>query len=200
MVWWGFGDGSTLSLASRGSLDPRHAAPAAAQESGRQKQTPGSTATQAPAAAASGPRQFRPGTSVLLVEDNADNREVMARVLGRRGLRVVVAENGRRALERVADDRFDIIMMDCQMPEMDGFAATRAIRQMGGACSLVPVVALTAYGVTGTQRYFDAGFDDLVAKPYTIQEIDEALYRWLVLARDDGAEAGESTGSRVTPA
>jgi len=80
--------------------------------------------------------------------------------------------------------------MDCQMPEMDGFTATRAIRQMGGAYARVPVIALTAYGVTGTQRYFDAGFDDLVAKPYTIQEIDEALYRWLVLARDESAEAG----------
>ena len=130
------------------------------------------------------PRRLPAGSRVLLVEDNRDNREVMARVLERRGLRVTLAENGRHALARAATEKFDVILMDCRMPEMDGFEATRAIRALGGECAEDPIIALTAYRLNGqTQRYFDAGFSDLVAKPYTAEEIEAVLYRWLVLQR-----------------
>jgi signal transduction histidine kinase/CheY-like chemotaxis protein len=139
---------------------------------------------------ASPPRPLPEGATVLLVEDHPISRDVMARMLTRRGLRVTCAENGRVALEAAAAQAFDLILMDCQMPEMDGFEATRAIRALGGARAHVAIVALTAYGLSGPdglsgskQRYLDAGFDDLVSKPYTLDDIEDKLYRWLVLER-----------------
>ncbi|HEX6363638.1 MAG TPA: ATP-binding protein, partial [Albitalea sp.] len=140
-------------------------------------------------------RRYEDGAAVLLVEDNRDTREVMARVLERRGLRVSIAEDGCEALELAGRQDFDIVLMDCQMPRMDGFAATRAIRQMGGTRARVPIIALTAYGVTGTKRYVDAGFNDLVAKPYTMQEVDEALCRWLVPRADAGSPGAVATSA-----
>ena len=137
-----------------------------------------------PSAQPSPPRQFPAGGSVLLAEDHRDIREVMARTLQRRGLGVTTAENGSQAVALARQQAFDLILMDCRMPEMDGFEATRAIRALGGERAGVPIVALTAYGLTEPkQRYLDAGFDDLVVKPYTLEELEAALYRWLVLNR-----------------
>jgi len=142
------------------------------------------------------PRPLPEGATVLLVEDHPISRDVMARMLTRRGLRVTCAENGRVALEAAAAQAFDLILMDCQMPEMDGFEATRAIRALGDARAHVAIVALTAYGLSGPdglsgskQRYLDAGFDDLVSKPYTLDDIEDKLYRWLVLERRGGVSA-----------
>jgi len=127
------------------------------------------------------PPQLPAGKAILLVEDHRDTREVVARTLRRRGLMVTTAEDGRTALALATTQDFDLVLMDCRMREMDGFAATRAIRASGGARSAVPIVALTAYGLAGPkQQYLEAGFDDLVVKPYTIEEIEEMLHRWLV--------------------
>ena len=159
------------------------------------------TAAEAEAEATS--RQLPAGSRVLVAEDHRDTREVMAWMLKRRNLSVTTAENGRRALELVVEQKFDLILMDCQMPEMDGFEATRAIRALGGDWWTVPIVALTAYGLAGEkQRFFDAGFDDMLTKPYTVEQIEEVAYRWLVLERQhgvlrSGAEA-ESTDGPTT--
>jgi two-component system, sensor histidine kinase len=124
------------------------------------------------------------GKAVLLVEDNRETREVLARTLRRRGLKVSTAENGRLALAMATREDFDLILMDCRMREMDGFEATRAIRALGGERARVPIVALTAYGlIDPKQRYLDAGFDDLVVKPYTLEEIEAMLRRWLERGR-----------------
>jgi len=125
-------------------------------------------------------RQLAAGKAVLLVEDHRETREVMARILRRRGLQVTTAENGRVALALATTQKFDLILMDCRMREMDGFEATGAIRAAGDERAKVPIVALTAYGlIDPKQRYLDAGFDDLVVKPYTLEEIEAMLRRWL---------------------
>lgn len=121
------------------------------------------------------------GKVVLLAEDNRTTREVMARMLARRGLRVVTAVNGREAVDLVRAEKLDLVMMDCRMDVMDGFEATRAIRALGGDKARVPIVALTAYGLTGTKEDFiAAGFDDLVVKPYAPEDIEAMLHRWLM--------------------
>jgi signal transduction histidine kinase/ActR/RegA family two-component response regulator len=131
-----------------------------------------------------------PGRSVLLVEDNRDVREVMLRALRHRGLEVAAATNGREAFEQVRQRRFDLVLMDCQMPVMDGFEATREIRALGGDTPRVPIVAVTAYGLSGSlQDFLDAGFDDVIAKPYTIEQIEDTLERWLVERRPGGLAA-----------
>ena len=132
------------------------------------------------AAAEVPPSRPPPGKSILLVEDHRDTREVMTRMLQRRGLRVTTAESGREALSLATTRNFDLILMDCRMPDMDGFEATRAIRAAAGDRARVPIVALTAYGLTEPkQHYLDSGFDDLVVKPYTLEDIEAMLQRWL---------------------
>lgn len=132
------------------------------------------TAAEAP------PSRLQPGKSILLVEDHRDTREVMTRMLQRRGLRVTTAGSGGDALSLATTGNFDLILMDCRMPEMDGFEATRAIRAAAGDRARVPIVALTAYGLTEPkQHYLDSGFDDLVVKPYTLEDIEAMLQRWL---------------------
>ncbi|WP_088285891.1 ATP-binding protein [Ideonella sp. A 288] len=147
--------------------------------------------TEAPTPAVN--RKLPTCRKVLLAEDNHSTRLVMGRMLERRGLRVTAVENGREALAHATDEAFDLILMDCQMPEMDGFEAARRIRQLGGDIAKTPIVALTAYGLIGLkERFAEAGFDDLVAKPYTVEDIEEALYRWLVLTPRPPAAPGEA--------
>jgi signal transduction histidine kinase/ActR/RegA family two-component response regulator len=145
-------------------------------------------------------RPFPAGASVLLVEDQRDIRDVMALALQRRGLRVTTAENGRLALACAKEQKFDLILMDCRMPVMDGFEATRAIRALGGERGRVPIVAVTAYGLTEPkQRYLDAGFDDLVVKPCSLEDIEAALHRWLVPRRSDTGVTGQAQAEIATP-
>jgi PAS domain S-box-containing protein len=104
---------------------------------------------------------------VLLVEDNPVNQKVAATMLEKRGHRVVVASNGREALEALDKERIDLILMDLQMPEMDGFEATELIRErekVGGGH--IPIVAMTAHAMKGDrQRCLEAGMDDYISKP-----------------------------------
>ena len=124
------------------------------------------------------------GCRVLVAEDNQTTREVLTRMLQRRGVRVSAVENGSHALALASSDSFDLILMDCQMPGLDGFEATRAIRSLDGARAEVPILALTAYGlVEDKQRFVAAGFSGVLTKPYTVQEIEDALRRWIGPAR-----------------
>src|SRR6202022_815509 len=112
--------------------------------------------------------------SVLLVEDNAVNQRLAARLLEKRGHRVVVAANGREALAALEQGAFDLVFMDVQMPEMDGLEATAAIRkkeQVRGKHQ--PVIALTAHVMKGDQeRCVAAGMDGYLGKPIRPQELD----------------------------
>jgi signal transduction histidine kinase/CheY-like chemotaxis protein len=117
---------------------------------------------------------------VLLVEDNAINQKVAMRMLERLDVRVDVAGNGREALEMVVRLPYDLVLMDCQMPELDGFQATEQIRRMGGAVSQLPIVALTANAMEADrQRCLAAGMNEHLAKPLTAAALRGAIERWL---------------------
>jgi CheY-like chemotaxis protein len=105
--------------------------------------------------------------SILLVEDHPVNRKLAVLILERQGHQVTSAENGREALAVLEQRSFDLILMDVQMPEMDGLEATRAIRSSEAASgSRVPIIAMTANAMSGDrQMCIDAGMDGYVAKP-----------------------------------
>jgi two-component system sensor histidine kinase/response regulator len=105
--------------------------------------------------------------SILLAEDNQVNQRLVERILEKRGHRVVVAVNGAEALKAIGRETFDLILMDVQMPEVDGFEATRAIRQAEKTSRThVPIIALTAHAMKGdVDRCLDAGMDGYLSKP-----------------------------------
>jgi len=118
---------------------------------------------------------------VLLVEDNLVNQRLATRMLEKRGHRVVVAGNGREALEASAKGGFDLILMDVQMPEMDGYQATAAIREReNGANVHLPVIALTAHAMMGDrEKCLAAGMDGYLTKPIKPRELDDLLESYL---------------------
>jgi CheY-like chemotaxis protein len=117
--------------------------------------------------------------SVLVAEDNAVNQLLITRLLEKRGHRMVMTSNGRMALEALAKDRFDLVLMDVQMPEMDGIQATVALRENEkekGDGFHQPVIALTAHAMKGDQeRCLAAGMDGYLTKPIAPQELDAIL-------------------------
>jgi signal transduction histidine kinase/CheY-like chemotaxis protein len=120
---------------------------------------------------------------VLLAEDNAVNQRLAVRMLEKRGHRVVVADNGRQALAALEKESFDLVLMDVQMPEMDGFEATAVLREKEkGTGTRLPVVALTAHAMKGDrERCLAAGMDDYLSKPIRSQDLDDILGKYLAL-------------------
>jgi len=125
---------------------------------------------------------------ILLVEDNAVNQEVARHMLESLGCRVHMAENGRAALEQLKNTSFDLILMDCQMPVMDGFETTEAVREREraeGRTAPHPIIALTANALSGDrEQCLAAGMDDYVSKPFKLDELERVLCRWLPAERD----------------
>lgn len=120
--------------------------------------------------------------TVLLVEDNPVNQKVASRMLERLGCRVVIAGDGVEALETVAPEGVVLVLMDCQMPRMDGFETSRAWRAREADLGLVrkPIVALTAHAMESERRRcLEAGMDAFAAKPLTLQALSALLDRWL---------------------
>ncbi len=118
---------------------------------------------------------------VLLVEDNPVNREVSTGMLELIGYHVTVAEDGQQALTVSAADSFDLILMDCQMPVMDGFTATAGIRnrEQDARAPRIPIIALTANAMEGDrERCLAAGMDDYLSKPFSRQALADVLARW----------------------
>ena len=132
---------------------------------------------------------------ILLVEDNPVNQAVSRAMLDFFGCRTDVAGDGRQALEAIAGVRYDLILMDCQMPEMDGYETTRAIREREAAGEgRVPIVALTAHAMEGDREAcLAAGMDDYLSKPYRPDELRAILARWL-LFEGVSASLGEGVG------
>lgn len=129
---------------------------------------------------------------ILLVEDNEINRRVAVGLLHSRGHQVVIAENGQEAVDMVADDEFDVVLMDMQMPVMDGYEATAAIRtrelQTGGH---IPIVAMTAEALKGDrERCLETGMDDYVSKPLVPADMYRAIERFPALCLQAAARAG----------
>jgi signal transduction histidine kinase/ActR/RegA family two-component response regulator len=124
------------------------------------------------------------GLRVLLVEDNPVNQKVAGRMLERLGCTVELAEDGRAAVERLRGARVDLVFMDCQMPVMDGFEATRAIRRAeSGQGRRVPIVAMTAHAMASDREAcLAAGMDDYLAKPIRADLLRETLERWAAAA------------------
>jgi signal transduction histidine kinase/ActR/RegA family two-component response regulator len=132
------------------------------------------------------------GLRILLAEDNPVNQKVALAMLSIGGHEVTVVENGRLAFEAVRDGAFDVVLMDIHMPEMDGVAATRAIRGLPEPASRIPVIAVTANALSGDRKkYLDAGLDDYVPKPLSPDALNAALARNVPAA----AAAGRSTAA-----
>jgi signal transduction histidine kinase/DNA-binding response OmpR family regulator len=139
---------------------------------------------------------FGGAARVLLAEDNPTNQLYARRLLEKMGLSVEIANNGREACERYRDGHFDVILMDCQMPEMNGYDAVAEIRGRPGDRPRVPIVALTAHAMAGErERCLEAGMDDYLAKPFRRDDLERVLRRWLV-GRGEGGDGGESVLGR----
>ena len=109
---------------------------------------------------------------ILVAEDNLVNQQLAKRILEQAGYEVELAANGAAAVAAVKERPFDCVIMDVQMPEMDGFAATRAIRQMPGRCGRIPIIAVTAHAMKGDrERCLAAGMDSYVSKPVRKKEL-----------------------------
>jgi CheY-like chemotaxis protein len=129
---------------------------------------------------------------ILLAEDNVVNQKLAARVLEKRGHTVVVVENGKEALAALERHGFDLVLMDVQMPEMDGLEATRVIREQeketGGH---VPIIAMTAYAMKGDrERCLEAGMDAYVSKPIQAGELFQAIERLIPSVTHEITKAG----------
>jgi PAS domain S-box-containing protein len=120
------------------------------------------------------------GLRLLVAEDNPANQLVARLTLEKMGHEIVLADNGREAVERLAGSAFDAVLMDCQMPVMDGYEATRRIRsgEIAGVDAGTPIIALTAYALAGDRaRCLAAGMDDYVTKPLSAEHLRQALAR-----------------------
>ena len=119
------------------------------------------------------------GAWLLLVEDNEVNQEVAQQILSDAGIRVDIAGNGAIALAKIADNAYDGVLMDCQMPVMDGYQATRKLRQ-DARYSNLPVIAMTANAMVGDkEKCLDAGMNDFIAKPIDVAQLFGTLARWV---------------------
>ncbi len=137
---------------------------------------------------ATGPAQFVSPHPVLLVEDNRTNQKVAEALVRSMGLGVEVASNGRQAVLMHSQRQYCLILMDCQMPEMDGYQATRIMRQSEGNGRRIPIIALTA-GATSTERNLAvaSGMDLFVTKPVGRRELAAAIARFVPAAEPDRA-------------
>ncbi|OYT23688.1 MAG: hybrid sensor histidine kinase/response regulator, partial [Nitrospira sp. UW-LDO-02] len=141
---------------------------------------------------------------ILLAEDNPVNQDVASSMLEMLGCRITIAPNGRAAVEAATTGRFDLILMDCQMPEMDGFTATAAIRRQEATASdrrHVPVIALTANAMEGDRaRCLAAGMDDYLTKPFTVAQLHAFLTQWLTPQSAKASETDQASSPHTTDA
>ena len=125
-------------------------------------------------------QRTRTGNRILLAEDNVVNQKVAVRLLERLDFRVEVVANGQAAIAAWQTGNFDLILMDCQMPQLDGYEATREIRRLEGGKRHIPILALTAHAMKGAEeKCRAAGMDDYLSKPIDRAKLDACLDRLL---------------------
>ncbi|GAD80782.1 response regulator [Vibrio ezurae] len=142
------------------------------------------------------------GTRLLLVEDNDLNQEIAVTLLEAESIEVCVASNGKQAIEKVQQNGFDGILMDIQMPLMDGYSATQQLRELGIS---VPIIAMTANAMSGDkEKALQAGMDDYISKPIDVAEMFKVLTRWFAKEKQITTESatkrrtGETIEQRLT--
>ena len=113
---------------------------------------------------------------IVVAEDNAVNRCLLSQLLTKRGHTVVTAENGAEAIAAICRETVDLVLMDVQMPEMDGLTAARATRNRENGGRRLPIVALTAHAISGDrEECLAAGMDDYISKPIRVEELERVL-------------------------
>jgi CheY-like chemotaxis protein/HPt (histidine-containing phosphotransfer) domain-containing protein len=140
------------------------------------------------------------GGKILLAEDNLINQEVARAMLERCGCTIEIVNNGRRAVERVFEGPFDVVLMDCQMPELDGYEATMEIRRqekVRQGTRRLPIVAITAHAMQGDrEKCLQAGMDDYITKPLQMVELRRVLTQWVKA----GPPVAAATGTALAAA
>ena len=122
------------------------------------------------------------GRSILVAEDNKTNQLVIQGMLKRLGADITLVENGKDAVARLSekDQKFDLVLMDCEMPILDGFDATRSVRDLGGEYLHLPILALTAHAVPDKlQQCTEAGMNGYISKPVSFAALQEGIGRVL---------------------
>jgi CheY-like chemotaxis protein len=128
------------------------------------------------------PASEKRAVRILVVEDNPINQKVAVHQLEALRLQADVVGSGKEALEMLGMADYDLVLMDCSMPEMNGYDATRAIRRMAGPVAAVPIIAMTADAVTGArERCLEAGMNDYVSKPVTLEHLERTIARHVEL-------------------
>jgi PAS domain S-box-containing protein len=160
------------------------------------------TASRSLQARARGPSRvpLRAGSRLLVAEDNPINQTILMKQLDKMGLRADAVSNGQEALLALGDFRYDLILMDCQMPEMDGYEATRRIRALSPPWCDTPIIAVTANAIQGDrEKCMALGMNDYISKPVHPDELVRVLERWLRPAINEGDAAMASSPASVHP-
>jgi CheY-like chemotaxis protein len=151
----------------------------------------GESAIQSRRAASAAAEEPRLEARILVAEDGLDNQRLISMILRNAGAEVLVVSNGLLAVERASAEPFDLVLMDMAMPEMDGYTATRTLRERG--CEL-PIVALTAHALSGERRRcLEAGCSEYLAKPVDRAKLIGTLHR--LLAASPPPDAGPTTAA-----
>ncbi len=140
------------------------------------------------------------GRRILLAEDNMFNCALIEHVLEPMGCQVDKAGSGREAVQCFRPGRYDLVLMDCQMPEMDGLTATRQIRELEAGRGRVPIIAVTAGTVSGARRAcLEAGMDDFLAKPFSLGRLRKKVLHWLLPSIDSEPPCSEDEDRKSEP-
>lgn len=137
-----------------------------------------------------------PPVRILLVEDNKVNQLVAIAMLSTQGYEIDVAENGLDAIDAIKKACFDVVLMDIQMPKLNGVDATKEIRAMDGEAANVPIIAVTANAMRGDREmYLAAGMDDYISKPINSKQLIEKIEYWKQTGRAQTAEGADNSQS-----